>query len=711
MNFLLKSWGIISMLMAFISTDIDAQNPNWSPPNGSNHQYSANVIATIKLSDVASDHASDVVAFFKGNQIKGLGNSISLGNGLYRHFITIYANQPIDTLKIKVYHHDTDQVYEVLHPFIFEAQKITGTLDIPYVINIYPDNNAPIGLLPVPPQQTIQGLPFVAFDMFPYLIQPDGYPVDWTYTPNPNLNVSFQGSVLHVSGVTGFTGQTHLIVRATEESAMAYTRAPGERYVPQTEFFAEVSIPFHVTPLYAAPLWQPVIPSQGIVLGGQFAAVSLHNYENQYPGPFIKYDYVPVIAESSPAEPKPSWEVIGNFGASMSVITKLNYTPKYQFHHEDDVLAAFVGNEVRGLAIKNSINGLYYLQVAGNATGGDTIMLKFYSGALKKVLTLGATFLYQPYAILGDDVAPIVHEFAPFVPMIPDTAVAAGITTMPVQIINPDFVGSMDFRFMAMDPLYPLYLRDETTATFCVVADSSELSAYYQDADDDGLGNAQFSIMSCGLPEGYVTNDDDCNDADPLNSGVTILFTENSGVLNDGQICSEFTTFVSVQQPAMQYVWNYGQTTQSFQSNPSLTIQYSVTVTFNTGCVLADTATLEVEGTVVRNSQNSGFGTLRNILECIDEGGTVTYDFPNTTTTLLTAELPIQKNVTIAGTPAAKPEISLDFNAALHGFVIGPNKTLTLNNVDLNIANGSSQKTVSGQGSLTIAGSTQINTQ
>jgi hypothetical protein len=35
---------------------------------------------------------------------------------------------------------------------------------------------------------------------------------------------------------------------------------------------------------------------------------------------------------------------------------------------------------------------------------------------------------------------------------------------------------------------------------------------YYQDADDDGYGNAQISIASCIQPVGYVTNNKDCND-------------------------------------------------------------------------------------------------------------------------------------------------------------------------------------------------------
>lgn len=36
---------------------------------------------------------------------------------------------------------------------------------------------------------------------------------------------------------------------------------------------------------------------------------------------------------------------------------------------------------------------------------------------------------------------------------------------------------------------------------------------YYADADGDGYGNPAVSVSNCGQPTGYVTNDDDCNDA------------------------------------------------------------------------------------------------------------------------------------------------------------------------------------------------------
>jgi len=40
-------------------------------------------------------------------------------------------------------------------------------------------------------------------------------------------------------------------------------------------------------------------------------------------------------------------------------------------------------------------------------------------------------------------------------------------------------------------------------------------STWYEDSDDDGYGNPNVSMLACDQPEGYVDNDDDCDDSDP----------------------------------------------------------------------------------------------------------------------------------------------------------------------------------------------------
>lgn len=42
--------------------------------------------------------------------------------------------------------------------------------------------------------------------------------------------------------------------------------------------------------------------------------------------------------------------------------------------------------------------------------------------------------------------------------------------------------------------------------------DEDGRTPWYRDADADGFGNAADSVLQCGAPEGYVSNDDDCDD-------------------------------------------------------------------------------------------------------------------------------------------------------------------------------------------------------
>lgn len=50
---------------------------------------------------------------------------------------------------------------------------------------------------------------------------------------------------------------------------------------------------------------------------------------------------------------------------------------------------------------------------------------------------------------------------------------------------------------------------------------------YYEDADNDGLGNPAVSITDCNMPVGYVANDDDCDDTDSdPNAGMTVYYED-----------------------------------------------------------------------------------------------------------------------------------------------------------------------------------------
>ena len=125
----------------------------------------------------------------------------------------------------------------------------------------------------------------------------------------------------------------------------------------------------------------------------------------------------------------------------------------------------------------------------------------------------------------------------------------------------------------------------------------------------------------------------------------------------------------------------------------------------------------EVGNAIVTNSANAGSGSLRDVIGCVVEGGTVTYDQPAVTTTILTDILNINKSITILGlSNIAKPEITVDFTTlgVNSGILIGTNKTVILNNVDFKDINNVSNNAVIDilpAGVLRVSESTIINKQ
>ena len=693
MSNIINKCAFILGVLFFSCSQIQGQAPTWVKPKASDFSYSATAICAVHIDDIRSNHASDKIAFFVGSQLRGLGTAVHIGGGNYVHFVTFYANVAVEEMDIKIYHHNSDIVYDAINSITFEVQGQTGSIESPYIADGYTAYDAPISLLDIPSIIGLQESTFDTLHLSEYLIQPDTNQVAWTFTPNANLAVVLSGSSLIVTPAQGYFGTTNLIVRATEVSV--------------NQKFAEKTITFQVVEAHTPPLLFGIF-NQGTTLGGSFVNFDLPDYENQYDGPCLDFDYEPVMLPFGNVDTMPDWSIVGFPQTNMTLTISSQFTPRHTFNHPNDRLAIFVDDTLRAVSAPTFHNGnpLYFLTVGGSNIETQKMEVRFFSGILQKVFTKATDFNYVPHNIIGTSDDPFVLDFSPLEPVIGFDG------NVEILIRDTTWTGEQKFTFKAMDCTYPQYFNHQSDVAYCIVSDSTELQPFFMDGDGDGNGSPTIVIYACSQPEsGWSPNGTDCDDTDPLSQGLSVMSSimESSGIPNDGIICSGSTAIISVEGPS-SYLWENGQTSSSITVNPVETTDYQVTVTSSEGCIAQTFVTIIVEGTVVTSSDDAGRGTLRSVLECIIDGGSIYYDQPLTNETVLTNTLNINKNVTILGLSSnLRPTIGVDFEMLNNGINVLSGKTLNLYHVDLQLINQSNTKPFfDGSGQVIISGNTKI---
>ncbi len=127
------------------------------------------------------------------------------------------------------------------------------------------------------------------------------------------------------------------------------------------------------------------------------------------------------------------------------------------------------------------------------------------------------------------------------------------------------------------------------------------------------------------------------------------------------------------------------------------------------------TTIYEIGTSIVTSTADAGSGSLREVIGCAIDGGTILYDQPTTTTTLLSNPLTIDKNLTIQGlNNTSKPQVTIDFSGLgiNAGITINAGKTIILKDIDIidtNNANVPANSVIEiNSGVIKIAGSTAI---
>lgn len=471
-----------------------AQAPDWQAPAPGTYNYSATVTAIISIEGQLSNRLEDQVAFISDGEVVGLSSPFMI-NGITYHFATVFSHEPMAEIEVWVYSDEEDEVIEALSALSFSHQAEFGSLLAPYVIDAYPGGDAPILLNGIPTRFSLQGQAFSPFSLSPYLVQLDDDPVSWTAEPNPSLEVAFSGDTLLVTPVPEFFGTTYLIVRATEQTANAYTAA--------------TVIEFKVEPGFDGPSWEE-IPGQYAPPGSSFMEVDLAAYETQYSGSCLDFAVTPVLDTGMVTTP-PAWAAEVNTGLpqEMSIVARAYFTPSYMFNQPGDLLVFRSAGVVRGVAAPTFVNqSAMFFATVYNEVPVDSLEVQLYSAAHQRVFDLPVKVPFSTNGELGSAQGPYRLDFSPFNLEI----TAEGILS--VQPQSPLFKGAQYYTFEAADCDYPALFQDTVSTYIC----------YDEDTDEDGLCDAldPFPTDPCApdndMPPLWVLN----AEGDTLVSGDTL---------------------------------------------------------------------------------------------------------------------------------------------------------------------------------------------
>ncbi|MDP6699724.1 MAG: hypothetical protein QGH25_08745, partial [Candidatus Latescibacteria bacterium] len=437
--------------------------PNWSV-NPADFEQSAAVTAALTADFEPVAGADNLLAAFVGSELRGVAAPVEV-DGQWLYFLTVYANQSGETLSFKAYLATEDAIFDVQETLSFQSNAISGDPSAPLVFNAIVGFDFPPVLAPIADQQIEVGQTFAAVDLDDHLQSEDGDPVRFSVSgpdfapPQLNVNVDANNAVTISPPSPGWTGSETLIFTAVEETDNRLTA------------LAEATFTIRLPDQF--PRIGP-IPDQTIRQLRTFDSFDLDDYLLPSDGDEVAWslDFSAVGGGAG----APSWSVAtAGFERSMSVtaaVTLRGQMPASGSH----LLAAFAGNEVRGVAAPVEVGGqtLYFLSVYANAAG-EAITFQYYDAIGDQIYPVKETLTFSANALLGDPQNPLALQAGAL-----DFDLHAD-NVVTIEVLDPAWTGSETVQFTATDQNTLLGLSVSVSATFMV----ETAVTIYGDVDGD----------------------------------------------------------------------------------------------------------------------------------------------------------------------------------------------------------------------------------
>jgi fibronectin type 3 domain-containing protein len=433
----------------FVQLEVVCRPPVWNL-DPADFEQSMTVVAQVSAGGQLSIDPNDRIAAFVGNDLRGVAGPEYVSSlGDYLVFLTVYSDRASgESVRFKIYDDSECRLYPSADRTVaFVAEGSAGTPAAPVLIVAQDAPPASINHIAVN-----EGWTWISFNLRSQDMSVDGLlddlnPASGDVLKSQAAFSQFDPNLGWVGGVATLNNTSGYLLKMSEAGTIAFDGSPAppdSTSIPLTTGWNWIAyvpqVPTDVNTALA-----DLSPSDDDVIKGQYGFAQYLQVNNNVKGWYGNLQFMepglgyklklknatnsgnafrypvppPAAARIEPTTPGPhlglvqspvaateKWTVDpGRFQYNMTLTASVEMDGA-AVHGTSLVLAAFVGDEIRGVASLQEIPGLpearAFLMVYGNAADGEALTLRVYDPAEDRVLAADPTVDFAADAVVGD---------------------------------------------------------------------------------------------------------------------------------------------------------------------------------------------------------------------------------------------------------------------------------------------------------------------
>ena len=399
--------------------------PNWVPV--SNLQFNMNVIGKIQISPgVYSVNENDIIGAFVGSECRGVASPYASLGGIL--FLTIGSNiQSGETVTFKIYFASTNEIINANETIPFQNAGDIGTMASPFIFTF----TAPsCGLAVTPSNQNVAYTPagstsfsvtsncnWTALSNQTWCTVTPSGSGNGTITANYAINTTTSTRIANITVTV--SGVIPIVVTVTQDPTPCTLSVtpPNQNvtYSPAGSTSFSVTSNCNWTAL-SNQAWCTVTPSgsgNSTITANYAINTTTSTRTANITVTVSGVTPIVVTVTQAPTPAAPTWIPVPNLQFNMNVIGKIQISPGVYSLSENDIVAAFVGNECRGVASPYSfLDGMLFLTIGSNILSGETVTFKIYLSSSNEIVNANETILFQNAGEVGTMASPFIFTYS-----------------------------------------------------------------------------------------------------------------------------------------------------------------------------------------------------------------------------------------------------------------------------------------------------------